>query len=196
MRGMIALAALLLLAGCGSSPKTHFYTLDVVRGTGGQQAALAGPIQIAAVHIPAALDRRQMVRRTGTNAVDISDRDRWSAPLGRMARNVLSQDLAARLPKGAVVLPDAPAPAATRQIVVTIAAFGPLADGTVRLRAEWALLDGSPAKPVLRRNVDLQVSSGRGGAAVASAMSRLLGQLADRMAVALPAGLGEQSGGS
>lgn len=72
MRGMIALAALLLLAGCGSSPKTHFYTLDVVRGAGGRQAGLSAPIQLAAVHIPAALDRQSMVRRTGANAVEFA----------------------------------------------------------------------------------------------------------------------------
>lgn len=84
-----------------------------------------------------------------------------------------------------MVLPGAPAPDAARQIVVTIAAFGPDGDGAITLKAEWTVLGGEPPKPVLRRDVDLQTGSGRGGAAVAQAMSGLLGQLADRMASTL-----------
>ena len=87
-----------------------------------------------------------MVSEIGPNALDISDQDRWSAPLADMTRNVLSQDLATYLPPGMVVLPDAPAPATTAQIVVSIAQFGPQASGKVVLVGSWSLLKGNSAE--------------------------------------------------
>jgi uncharacterized lipoprotein YmbA len=42
--------------------------------------------------------------------LEVSQQDRWTAPLGDMTRNVLSQDLASRLPNGAIIPPDAPLP--------------------------------------------------------------------------------------
>ncbi len=188
MRSVIALAALLMMAGCSSSPKTHYYTLSVATRTPQHPIRVSSPVQIVAVHIPDSLDRREMVSEIGPNALDISDQDRWSAPLADMTRNVLSQDLATYLPPGMVVLPDAPAPATTAQIVVSIAQFGPQASGKVVLVGSWSLLKGNPPKPVLRRDVSLEgVRPGTGADADAAGMSNLLGQLAQRIASTLPA---------
>ena len=112
-------------------------------------------VQLAAVQLPPSLDRRQMVRMTGENRVGISDVDRWSAPLDKMVRNVLSQDLAERLPAGTLVLPEAPAPAGTRLVVVSVAQFGPDAGLRVRLVGNWALVDAASGAPLLERDVRL-----------------------------------------
>ncbi len=188
MRSAITFAALLVLAGCGSSPKTHFYTLSVGTRAPAQAVTLSSPVQIAAVHLPGSLDRREMVSEIGPNALNISDQDRWSAPLGEMTRRVLSQDLALHLRHDMVILPDAPAPPGTAQIVVTLAQFGPQADGRIALAGSWTLLKGDPARPVLRRDVSLQgARPGTGAAADAAGMSDLLAQLAAQIASALPA---------
>jgi uncharacterized protein len=50
-------------------------------------------MQVDAVHIPAVLDRAEMVRQSGSNGLSISERDRWGAPFGEMARDVLARDL-------------------------------------------------------------------------------------------------------
>jgi uncharacterized lipoprotein YmbA len=183
LRRTLPLLLVLALADCGTSPKTHYFTLAAVPPQEPAQASTASPVTVAAVHVPPSLDRREMLRRTGANSVDISGQDRWTAPLDEMIRRVLSQDLAARLPKDKVVLPDAPAPPHTAQIVVTIAQFGPDAGGKIVLDGSWSLLEGGRQQPALRRDVALETAaSGAGAAADAAAMSQLLGQLATRIA--------------
>jgi uncharacterized protein len=166
-----------LLTGCGSSPKTNFYTLSVIPGKTGAES-VSSPVQLAAVHIPSSLDRQQMVSMTSANRVQISETNRWLGAFDEMARNVLAQDLAARLPKGKVILPQAPAPAGTTTLVVTIAQFGPDADGRVKLNGSWALLHGSSGLPALERNFQLDAGPTADADATAAAMSRALGQLA------------------
>ena len=129
-----------------------------------------------------------MVSATGPNSLEISDQDRWSASLGPMTRRVLSEDLGRLLPPGKMVLPDAPAPEGTAQIVVTLAQFGRRADGKIVLVGSWSVLMGGARAPLLRRDVSLQSSRAGGGADVqAAGMSELLGQLAGQIAGALPA---------
>ncbi len=181
-------AALLLacLAGCASSPKTNFYTLSKIAPTTAAALSIPFPVQLAAVHLPPSLDRRQMIRLSSDNSVEISDTDRWSAALDEMVRNVLSQDLAARLPEGMVILPQAPAPHSTATLVVTIAQFGPDATGRVRLNGSWALLAGGPDTPMIERDVQIDTGHAATADATAAAMSRALGQLASDIAAALP----------
>jgi uncharacterized lipoprotein YmbA len=182
----IALVAVALLAGCGSSPETHYYTLDPVSGTGNNRVAIATPVTVAAVHLPASLDRREMIRQTGQNAVNISEEDRWVSPLGGLTRRVLTQDLAAYLPKDMVVLPDSPAPPRTAQIVVSIAQFAPDAAGQVTLDGSWALLEGGSGNLIMRRTVRFESpAAARDASGQASAMSALLGQLAEQIAGSL-----------
>ena len=187
MRSAVAFSVSLVLASCASSPTTHYHTLSIAPGAPQSALAMSSPVQIAAVHMPASLDRRAMVIETGPNDVEISDQDRWSAPLGEMARSVLSQDLAAHLPSDMVVMPEAPATPETAQIVVTVARFGPQ-ENKVVLVANWSLLKGDPAKTVLRRDVAMETSrAGKGADGAAAGMSDLLGRLAARMASTLSA---------
>ncbi|MGH7036115.1 MAG: PqiC family protein [Stellaceae bacterium] len=179
----IVLLAAALLAGCGSSPKTHYYTLDPVSGLGNGKLAIATPVTVAAVHLPASLDRREMIRQTGQNAVDISEQDRWEAPLGGLTRRVLTQDLAAYLPEDMVILPDSPAPPRTAQIVVSITQFAPDAAGEVTLGGSWALLEGGSGKLIMSRAVRFESpATARDASSQASAMSALLGRLAEQIA--------------
>ena len=188
MRGAraIAVLAVALLAGCGSSPKTHFYTLDPVSDSGTDTLAISRPVTVAAVHLPASLDRREMIRQTGQNAVDISEQDRWESPLGGLTRRVLTEDLAAYLPKDKVILPDSPAPPRTAQIVVSINQFAPDAAGRVTLDGSWSLLEGGSGKLLMSRPVRFESPAAAPDASSqASAMSALLGQLAEQIAASL-----------
>jgi len=193
-RPIIALAAL-LLANCGSSPKTHYFTLAPTPASE-QRASIRVPVTVAAVHVPPALDRREMVRRTGANSVDIREEDRWTAPFADMIREVLARDLAARLPQDKFVAPQSPAPPHTAQIVVSLAQFGPDAAGKVALDGDWSLLDGDREKLVLRRHVALETAvADRSADSQAAAMSQLLGQLAQQIATTLGQRLSLHSSG-
>jgi hypothetical protein len=184
MRTITAFLAVVFLAGCGSSPKTNFYTLSVAPARTGH-ASISAPVQLAAVHIPPSLDRRQMVRLTNANSVAISETDRWSAPFDEMVRSVLSQDLAAQWPNGMVVLPQAPAPPGTRPLVVTIAQFGPDAGGTVRLSGSWALVDGTSGVVRREHNFEFDAGPAENASATAAAMSQALGRLSTAISAAL-----------
>lgn len=185
MHKSLSVLFILLLTGCGMSPKTHFFTLSVVPGNSDYQAAVPFPVQLVAVHIPPVLDRRQIVRMTGENRIQVSDTNRWSAALDVMVRNVLSQDLAELLPKGKVILPEAPPPPGTGTLVVTLAQFGPDATGDVHLNGSWSLLTDSSNTPRLERHFQLNAGPAANADATAAAMSRALGQLASIIASTL-----------
>jgi uncharacterized lipoprotein YmbA len=194
LRRLLPLLALLLPAACGTSPETHYFTLAAAPGTGRAAAAPSDPVTVAAVHLPPALDRKELLRRTGANTVEISGEDRWTAPLDTMTRRVLSQDLAERLPADKVVPPEAPTPPRTGEIVVTLAEFGPDAQGGATLSGSWWLLAGEEKKPVLRRDVHLSVAApGPGPADEAAAMSELLSALADKIAADLTEAQGRKA---
>ncbi len=176
----------LLLAACGSSPPTHYYRLSAVDAPQ-RPTSTTTPVQVAAVHLPPSLDRLERVVQNGPNSVTVSDKERWSAPLAEMTRGVLSQDLTARLSAGAVVMPDAPAPAGTRQIVVSIARFGSDGAGEVALAGDWSLLKSGTDQVLARHPIALQTHAGDDANSQVAAMSDLLGQLATRIAADLPA---------
>ncbi len=182
IRPTLIIALACLLAACGTSPPTRFFTLTTVSPAEHSTATPPFPVQVNAVHIPAVLDRNEMVRQTGSNTLSISDRDRWGAPFGEMARNVLAQDLAERLPQGSVIFPKAPASANAAHLVVTIATFGQDASGQVRLVGSWSLIRGNPPTTIVQRDVNLTgKAAGSDAASQAAGMSDLLAKLADQI---------------
>ena len=184
---LIAFLGLVLLAGCGTSPKTQFFTLTPVPPSGPPSEAEVAPVSVIRFVIPRTLDRHELVRRTGANELDVQGSVRWGASLGEIARKVLSRDLRMRLAPGNIVAPRTmPSGAGVRQLVVEADAFAPLPDGTTVLDATWTLLSPDGTDRVMQRHVRLAVAGGAsGGADQAAAMSQALGKLADRIAAAL-----------
>jgi uncharacterized protein len=178
---LLPVLALLTLAGCASSPPTRFFALDPVSAGAAAAGDAGAPVKVDAVHIPPALDRDSMVRGESDNQLQISSQDRWAGDLGEMIRRVLTQDLAGRLPSGMVVAPESPAPASARGLVIDILTFQPQA-GEVVLDADWTLVQGTQANPVLRRSAHLTQPATPSARGEAEAMSALLGQLADEIA--------------
>lgn len=187
----LALAAVLALAACGHSPPTRYFSLDAVPSRAPLATAGAAPrampaVQLGAVRVPAALDRPEVVARDAAHRLSVREDDHWGAPLGQMMRRALAQDLLARLPPGAFVLPDAPAPDGTRGIVVTVLDLRASHDGRLTLEGSWTLTAGQPAKAVLMQDVALsEPMSSDDSPAIADALSRVIGQLADRIALSL-----------
>ncbi len=183
--GGILLLAIAALSACSSSPPTRFFTLDPVEPHERVQSHAAAPIKVTAVHIPTMLDRESMVRREHGHELQISSQERWGGDFGEMARRVLTQDLQSRLPEGCVVPAESPAPENARGLVVEILSFEPDESGNVALDADWALVQGSPAHPVLRRSVRLKQAGAASAATQAATMSQLLGELADNIATSV-----------
>lgn len=186
MRRPLLSLLLLMLASCGSSPTTRFFALEPVAGRSPGAAPALAPVGVDDVHLPALLDRLDIVRQGSQGRVLISDRDKWGAPLDEMTRRVLAQDLASRLPPGSVVLPGAAQGQLQKAaIVIDAQEFDGDGAGNVVLEADWTLLTGSPRKAVLHRHERIEAATAAGFDAQPQAMSRALGLLADRIAAAL-----------
>ncbi|HEX4025678.1 MAG TPA: PqiC family protein [Steroidobacteraceae bacterium] len=202
----LAAALAMLLAGCGHSPPTRFFTLAAVRADAAQRAFAGAPVQVRAVHIPAVLDRPERVVGRSPQQLDIVETQQWGAPLDDMIRRVLSQDLSARLPAGMVLMARAPASLGTRGVVVDIQEFQPDAGGNVVLDASWVVLGAVPAaqggqqahglgrnstsspqadQPIARGARRWQLPGGAGADAQVAGMSALLGRLADAIAASV-----------
>lgn len=186
MRRISILLLAFMLAGCGTSPRTHYYTLAPATAPDHDKVRLSSPITVSAVDLPPSLDRSSMVHRTGENTVAINGEDQWAAPLGEMTRRVLSQDLADDVPKDKLVLPGAPAPPGTRRIVVSIVQFGTTPDGRVVLTGSWSMINGGGDTPAFSHAVALATPAPAAGSeGEAAGMSRLLRQLASQIAETL-----------
>jgi hypothetical protein len=174
------------MTGCGHSPPIHYVTLNAVPVDGPRVTAEIQPVQLTAVHIPAELDRPEVVTQLSPNRLAVDDTDRWGAPLAQMMRRTLAQDLMTRLPAGSFVLPDAPAPSGTRTLVVTVLDSEADANGTLTLQAAWTLLAVHPARTTLTQQATLKSEmTDRNAPAQAAALSHILGQLADRIAMSI-----------
>ena len=184
----VLLALLTGLAACASSPPTRFYSLAAIAPqSGAPESDSAGshpaPLRIAAVHIPPALDRREIVRFGAGDRLEISGVNRWGAPFDEMVQQVLTQDLVERLPADMVVLPLGPAPSGTRSVVVDLLQFQSNAGGSVVLQGSWSLLVPGKSSPAVVRNFRYDASAGgQSFADETAAMSQLLARLADDIA--------------
>jgi uncharacterized lipoprotein YmbA len=183
-----------VLAACGHSDPTRFFTLDPVAPAQPVAATPSGaPMRVRRVTIPPALDRVELTREIAPGEVKVSDFEHWAAPLGRTAVEVLAQDLAARLPAGALIPPAAPLPTGGVDVDVDILAFN-VADGQAVMQVSWSEIarpsppskgGQPPSPPSTPRLVELTAPvDASGGLGEAQGFSRLLGQLADRIAAA------------
>ncbi len=183
----LLVAAGAVLTACASSP-TRFFTLDPVSPSQPPATGYAGPpVKVLAVNIPPALDREELVSETAPGEVKVHDLEHWEAPLGLTARQVLVQDLAARLPAGAVLGPASPGGDGVATLSVDIVAFRAGPQGA-QMQASWnvSLPGGAQVfrSPLLALETPNSVTDGAGAA---QALSGLLSQMSDQIAARLPA---------
>lgn len=183
------LALGLLVAGCGSSPKTHFYTLVPETPAAADPAPTHGPkLRVGRIELPSTLDRTSLVTLGPGTAVSVSDQDRWAAPLKELVQRTLTADLRARLGPSRILDPGDPTPPAGVHIVaLNLQAFGADSSGEVVLAGDWTLARsaGGSQRVLGVHPVTLRDSAGSTQAGpVSAAMSGVLGKLADRIAAA------------
>ncbi len=176
-----------LVAGCGSSPNSTFYALAPTQGAAQKGAPHA--IKVRRVTIPGYLDRPEIVRRVVDFKLGVDQYERWGEPLDAMLGRVLAADIEQRTPGSTVFTEDGAItvdPDATVEIDLREFAVG--AGGEVDLDAEIAVERGTSHTAASSQAVSLRKSPKDGStASLVSAMSDLLGQLADRVAVMLHA---------
>lgn len=132
--------AALLVAGCGTSPPSRFYTIAPTATASAAPAAANLVIAVGPVTLPAVVDRPEIVVSTGRNEVRIDDFNRWASPLQDNLTRAIADNLTAilgtprviRFPQPIAVEPDfrvvvevrtfesAPGEAATLDMVWTV----------------------------------------------------------------------------
>ena len=156
-----AMAGFFMLAGCGSTPPTAFYTLSPLSlplptaQTGVSRSDVT--IGVGPVTLPEFLDRPQIVTRTTANRLDVDEFHRWGGSLQEDFARVLVENLSRLLATNRVSVYPNPEPLDLRyRIVIDIQQFdGRLGEG-VTLNAIWTLLDEKAGKPSLTRRFEYQ----------------------------------------
>jgi uncharacterized lipoprotein YmbA len=196
LKTFAAIGAALALSACAGAA-TRFYTLRPIGGGPPARVDYGGPpFRIDAVHVPASLDRPELVRTLAADRFVVSDNDHWAGPLGELFRRVLTQDLVARLPADKVVFPDAPKPAGAGAVVIDILAVTESGDA-VAMDVSWTDLPyqgrtgpGSAPRPARQRTLHLTTPAlGLGVRGNANELSALADQLAASIAAGLAAPL-------
>jgi len=185
-------AVALALAGCfGTTPPSRFYLLSAtppgptsVPSPGPEAALGVFPTRVAAF-----LDRPQIVTFQGDNSVALDEYARWAEPLGSGITRVLSQELATLLPAWRVVpQPWDPTIPLRARLVVDVNTLGWDRKGSVRLEANWVVLDARGDSPLARgRSVLRRDATGAGTDAAVAAASALVGDMAREIAAAVRA---------
>jgi len=183
----IWVAAGLLLAACGSTPKENFYTLSPAPAVGALPAdsPSAVSVYLGPVSVPEAVDRTPMVLRTGASQVEIDDLHRWVEPLKTGIPRALAEMLMRELgtPKvlagrgAAVSTPD-------YRVAIDVQRFeSSLADGAT-LDAAWTV---TSARGAVRsgRTLAQEALPSRDHAGIAAAHRRALEKLAKDLAAAI-----------
>ncbi|TAN50732.1 MAG: membrane integrity-associated transporter subunit PqiC [Methylococcaceae bacterium] len=176
-------------AGCGSSPKPQYYTLQAPPPPT-LHSSIAGTAQpeivIAPITLPEAVDRTQWVMRTGDNTLEISDAHRWAEPLQSGIARVLAANLSQLLDTPSVTAFGAHA--ATDQAIrvnVEITAFESSPGQDATIAALWTIKRPGNNQPLSGRSVARETPDDNGYPAMAAAYSRALTQISREIAAAL-----------
>jgi uncharacterized protein len=193
---LIALGACVFgAAGCSSvlAPEpdlSKFYILTSQPAAGQVSQASAGAgmsIGVGPITMPDYLDRPEMVTRTGTNELRLSENSRWGEPLNVGFAHVFARDLAMRL--GAAQIHRFPwynSASINYQVEVAVHHFETDASGRSELIAHWTIIDGRNHDVLDSANTTLAQSGAPADmAASVAALSHILGQFSDQIATRL-----------
>lgn len=185
------------LAGCGSSPPVHYYTLQGPAAPAPASAATPAGflIEVQPVSLSTQADQPQLMVRTGDGSVSALYSERWSSPLGDELRGALSDALKREL--GALdVQAVKPGPgAAVWRVQTDVQRFDLVSGSMAQLDATWRVRPvNMKGSGLLCRSLVTESVSEAGVPALIAAQQRAVVSLAGVMASAMrgqaPAGTG------
>ena len=172
--------------GCGSSPPSILYALTPENGA--PQATPVHTLRLRRPAIAGYLDRQAIVQRVVDHRIEIVETDRWASPLDEMVGRVLAQDLEQRLTGSTVFTEDGAITAdAELTIEVDVRRFDQDGAAELTLVAAVAVEKGGVHTPLDAGRIEIrQVVPARATTStLVSAMSELLGKLADAVVALL-----------
>jgi uncharacterized lipoprotein YmbA len=171
------LIAALLLAGCGSSPKSRFYTL----GSSEPPAKIGAPayiVTVGPVTVPDSVDRPQMVLRLSTTEVTLAEQARWAEPLKSSIPRVIAANLAHDLDSARVaVYGKGVWEDADYRVMVDIERFDATPGDAIVIEASWKVRRTKHTEGWTGRSVLRESAPGRDVDAMVGAYTRALASL-------------------
>jgi uncharacterized protein len=139
----VAVALLLLVGGCGSSPPMRYYTLaadqssdksEVLNSPAGAYAVAVGPVTV-----PHAVDRPQFVIQVAPNRVALLDDQRWAEPLNSGIPRAIASDLARLLGVPTVMFPQDSLVDVKYRVAIEIRNFVSVPGEAATVEASWTV---------------------------------------------------------
>lgn len=177
--------AVAMLAGCSSSPKVTFYTLNVAAINEAPAPAL-NSVAIASITLPDLLDRPQLVVRRSANRVEILESHRWAESLKSEIPRIIAFDLGILLkPARVSTYPQNAGLEADYRVLLDIQRFEMTVGEGVSLEALWSVRRSNGGVPKTGRTVASEPASAVGYDALVAAQSRALAVVSHDLAQAL-----------
>jgi uncharacterized lipoprotein YmbA len=177
---------LLMVTGCGSSPRSNHYllTTDVSTPPDGETPSLG----IGPVVVPEFLNRNSMVYSRQGNQLEISSTERWAEPLEAGIKRVVGINLASSLDTQDIrYFPWNAGKPPEFGISISLLSLD-ADDDEATLAAEWRVFRPTTGESVVRRISHLRLALPAGtltAQQIAPAYSELLSQLSDLIAGAI-----------
>jgi uncharacterized lipoprotein YmbA len=188
----LTVAACALLAACGGTTPTHFYTLSSLMAAPGEAMPAAAKnltLGVGPVTLPQYLNRPQIVTRDGSNRMILADFDSWIEPIDGLFARTLAEDLSLLLGTDEVVqLPERRPVRLDYRVAVDVTRFDVDSSGNAVLDARWQLSRDDDER-LLRAARSTVVEPVKPGdqAAAAQGLSRALGAMSRQIAAAIAA---------
>lgn len=182
-------AAFVLIAGCGTSPKERYYTLNAAEApAGADQTKPAFTVAVGPATLPAVVDRFQIVLQLDANRVEVNDLHRWAEPLRRAIPRVVAANLARELPAARVVVyPPSGSEVADYRVFLDVKRFESEAGKAVTLEVAWSIRRGAAGELRTGNSVVRESVAGTGYELLVAAHSRALDTISREIADALRA---------
>jgi uncharacterized lipoprotein YmbA len=186
LRHTLIASLLVVLAACGSSPKTEFYMLNADHRSLVQLANTSeGPaVGVWQVELPDLLGRSEIVTRDNAFKMSIADFSWWAGDLNKNMSLLIVTQLSQYLQSNRIVV--SPWPSYRKndyQIIIRVARFDGELGGDVVLAGLWSLLDAQGDNELNREVFAFKTKTADTTyQEMVEAMSRLTVQLSEQLA--------------
>ena len=134
--------SMLVLAGCGTSPPVHYYTLDGIETGYTQDPENSSILVVGPFRMPEYLNRSQMVTRGPGSEMIVDDVNRWAEPLGDAIHSVVASNLDSLMESTIVAtFPTAARLETEYRLIGRIGRFNANQKGLVVFEVQWGIGD-------------------------------------------------------
>ncbi len=183
---IIYCTVVVMLAGCGASSPTRFYTLSHPMAAPASATSASYSVSVGPVSVPAVVDRPQIVVRTGPNQVTIEEFDRWASPIKGDIARIVAENLVSMLGTHRVsVFPQTTAAGASYRISIDVLRFDSEPGKAATLDALWTVSSAKDKQSRSGRSTLIEPTQGNSFDALVEAHSRAIGRLSADIAAAV-----------